>query len=244
MSAHLDHRDPADHHVRQTGAGWVQGYCDSGICRFLGIPYAAPPVGENRFREPQPVEPWEGVRDATRPGPCAPHKIRPFPRLDVIALVGRGGMEGGAYLTLNIWTPQAAERRPVMVFIHGGGYVVGSKDAPVSDGSAFAESGLVCVAINYRMGIDGFVPIPGVPTNLGLRDMIAALQWVKANIAEFGGEPANVTVFGESAGAMAIANLIASPLAKGLFHRAIVQSGHGSMVREIPVARRLADREG
>lgn len=240
MSAQPLH--PSGHHVRQTGAGWVQGYCREGNCTFLGIPYAAPPVGENRFREPQPVEPWEGVRDATCPGPCAPHKIRPFPQIEVASLVGPGGLEGGDYLTLNVWTPEGADGRPVMVFIHGGGYVVGSKDAPVHEGSAFARSGVVCVAINYRMGIDGFLPIPGAPTNLGLRDMIAALKWVKANIAAFGGDPDNVTLFGESAGAMATANLIASPLAKGLFNRAIVQSGHGSMVREIPVARRLVDR--
>jgi para-nitrobenzyl esterase len=126
-----------------------------------------------------------------------------------------------------------------MVFIHGGGFVIGSKDAPIQDGSAFAGSGIVCVAINYRLGIDGFLPIPGIPTNLGLRDMIAALGWVQANIAAFGGDPANVTVFGESAGAMAVADLVTSPLAKGLFKRAIVESGHGAMVREIPVARRL-----
>jgi len=129
-----------------------------------------------------------------------------------------------------------------MVFVHGGGFVLGSKDASVSDGTALARSGVVCVAINYRLNIDGFLPIAGVPTNLGLRDMIAALQWVRDNIAAFGGDPDNVTLFGESAGAMATANLVASPLATGLFRRAIVQSGHGSMVRQISVARRLVDR--
>ena len=129
-----------------------------------------------------------------------------------------------------------------MVFIHGGGFVVGSKDAAVHDGSAFARSGVVCVAINYRLGIDGFLPIPGAPTNLGLRDMIARSHWVRRNIAAFGGDPGNVTVFGESAGAMAIADLVTSPLAEGLFRRAIVQSGHGAMVRDIPVAQRLVDK--
>jgi para-nitrobenzyl esterase len=126
-----------------------------------------------------------------------------------------------------------------MVFIHGGAFAIGSKDAPVSDGSQFARSGVVCIAINYRMGIDGFLPIQGAPTNLGLRDQMFALQWVQENVAAFGGNPANVTVFGESAGAMSIANLVASPLARGLFRRAILQSGHGSMVRPIPVAQRL-----
>ena len=129
-----------------------------------------------------------------------------------------------------------------MVFIHGGGFVVGSKDAPVQDGTAFARDGVILVAINYRLGIDGFLPIPGVPTNLGLRDQIAALAWVRDNIARFGGDPGNVTVFGESAGAMSIANLVVSPLATGLFRRAIIESGHGGMTRDIPVARRLVDK--
>ena len=220
-------------------AGALRGVARDGIHRFLGVPYAAPPVGELRFQEAQPVEPWSGVRDATHPGPCAPHLIRDFPHLDVVPLVGHGSLEGGDYLALNIWAPADADKRPVMVFIHGGGYVVGSKDAPVNDGTTFARSGVVCVAINYRMGIDGFLPIPGVPTNLGLRDMLFALEWVQRNIASFGGDPANVTIFGESAGAMAIANLVTSPLASGLFKRAIIESGHGAMVRDIDVAQRL-----
>lgn len=228
--------------VCRTEAGLVRGENSDGICRFLGIPYAAPPVGPLRFREPRPVEAWKDVRDAVDPGPPAPHRIRDFPAIDVVPLVGTGGDDGKDYLRLNIWAPPEASGRPVMVFIHGGGFVVGSKDAAIHDGSAFARSGLVCVAINYRLGIDGFLPIPGVPTNLGLRDMIFALQWVQRNIAAFGGDPNNVTVFGESAGAMAIANLVASPLAKGLFRRAIVQSGHGAMVRDIPVARRLVTK--
>jgi para-nitrobenzyl esterase len=168
--------------------------------------------------------------------------IRDFPEVDVVPLVGTGGLEGGDYLTLNIWAPVNADKRPVMVFIHGGGFVVGSKDAPISDGTEFAKSGVVCVAINYRTGIDGFLPIPGVPTNLGLRDMIAALEWVRDNIAAFGGDADNVTVFGESAGAMATADLVTSPLAKGLFRRAIVESGHGAMVRDICVAERLVSK--
>ena len=225
--------------TRTLPAGKVRGACSGGICTFLGIPYAAPPVGERRFKAPRPVEPWGGVRDATRPGPCAPHKIRDFPQIDVVPLVGIGGLEGGDYLTLNVWAPADAEKRPVMVWIHGGGFVVGSKDAAIQDGTEFAKSDVVCVAINYRLGIEGFLPIPGVPTNLGLRDMLFALQWVRDNVAAFGGDPDNVTVFGESAGAMAIADLVTSPLAKGLFKRAIIESGHGGMVRDIPVAERL-----
>jgi len=160
--------------------------------------------------------------------------------VDPTPLVGHGSDgSDGDYLRLNVWAPTDAKTAPVMVFIHGGGFVGGCKDAPVHDGTAFAESGAVCVAINYRMGIDGFLPVPGVPTNLGLRDMLFALAWVQRNIAAFGGDPAKVTVFGESAGAMAIADLVTSPLAKGLFQRAIIQSGHGAMVREIGVAQRL-----
>ena len=232
---------PADDHapVVRVQSGELKGVTQGRVRKFLGVPYAAPPVGTNRFREPQPVTPWAGVRDATAPGPCAPHTISDFPAIDVVPLVGKGSFEGGDYLTLNVWAPVDGDKRPVMVFIHGGGFVVGSKDAPVSDGTEFAKSGVVCVAMNYRMGVDGFLPIPGAPTNLGLRDMIAALKWVRDNIAAFGGDAGNVTVFGESAGAMAIADLITSPLAKGLFRRAIVESGHGAMVRDIEIAQRL-----
>lgn len=239
MSAQPRGQDPGPSTVRQIESGRIEGFRSDGICRFLGIPYGAPPVGPNRFREPQPAEHWEGVRDATRPGPSAFQKHKDFPVIDVAPLIGDNLEYGDDYLTLNIWAPEDAEARPVMVFIHGGGFIIGSKDAPIHDASAFARSGIVCVAINYRLAIDGFLPIPGVPTNLGLRDMIAALQWVKRNIGQFGGDADNVTVFGESAGAMATANLVTSPLAKGLFKRAIVQSGHGAMVRDIDVAKRL-----
>ncbi|MCW1429817.1 carboxylesterase/lipase family protein [Novosphingobium sp. JCM 18896] len=219
-----------------TQYGQIKGSWGEGIRTFLGVPYAAPPTP---FELPQPPATWSGIRDALVPGDCAPHAITPFPGLDIAPLVGHGGIEGRDYLTLNVWAPEEAAGRPVMVFVHGGGFVIGSKDAAVHDGSAFARSGVVCVAINYRLGIDGFLPVPGAPTNLGLRDILFALRWVQDNIANFGGDPANVTLFGESAGAMAIADLITSPLAKGLFQRAIVESGHGSMVREIPIAQRL-----
>ncbi len=231
--------DPA---VRSTASGQVKGQCSGPVCTFLGIPYAAPPIGKNRFKAPQSVEPWTGIRDATQPGDCAPHRIRDFPAIDVVPLVGTGGLDGTDYLKLNIWAPSDSRDRPVMIWIHGGGFVVGSKDAPVQDGTEFARSGVICVAINYRMGIDGFLPIPGIPTNLGLRDMLAALRWVQENITAFGGDPTNVTVFGESAGAMAIADLVASPLTSGLFRRVIIESGHGGMVRDIPVARRLVQK--
>ena len=225
--------------IRNTAAGPVRGVQDGNIVRFLGVPYAQPPVRENRFREAQPREPWQGVRDASEPGPSAFYSIPDFPGLDITPLIGTGRTGGDDFLAVNIWAPADAKGRPVMVWIHGGAFVLGSKDASVSDGSAFAESGVVCVAINYRVGINGFLPIPGIPTNLGLRDMIAALRWVRDNIGAFGGDPDNLTVFGESAGAMALSCLVTSPHAQGLFKRAIIQSGHGAMVRDIPTAQRL-----
>jgi para-nitrobenzyl esterase len=229
-----------DSPIIQIESGAIRGRIYGGVGRFLGIPYAAPP---QRFELPQLPVGWDGVRDMDDPGPAAPHRIKPFPAIDPSPLVGHGSDgSDGDYLRLNIWAPEDAKAAPVMVFIHGGGFVGGCKDASVHDGTAFAASGIVCVAINYRMGIDGFLPVPGVPTNLGLRDMLFALEWVQRNIAAFGGDPANVTVFGESAGAMAIADLVTSPLAKGLLGRAIIQSGHGGMVREIDVAQRLVKK--
>nr|WP_276592028.1 carboxylesterase family protein [Sphingomonas sp. GC_Shp_2] len=237
-----DHSSEIASTTIKTTAGAVRGSRVGGIRRFLGIPYAAPPAGALRFSEPQPVAASVTIRDATRPGPNAPQRIRDVPGLAVRALVGDGWVEGDDYLTLNVWTPESGTTLPVMVFIHGGGFVLGSKDAPVQDGSSFARDGVVCVAMNYRMGINGFLPIPGVPTNLGLRDMIASLRWVQDNIASFGGDAGNVTVFGESAGAMAIADLMTSPLAKGLFHRAIIESGHGGMTRDVTIAQRLVKK--
>ena len=226
--------------VIETTYGLVRGTLREGVQTFLGIPYAAAPVGERRFAMPESHETWSGVRDATAPGPNAPQFIREFPKLNVTPLIGAGWQSGDDSLSLNVWAPADAQPgRPVMVFIHGGAFVLGSKDAPVNDGTAFARDGIVCIAINYRMGIEGFLPIDGAPTNLGLRDQIAALRWVQQNATRFGGDPANVTVFGESAGAMSIACLVASPQAQGLFRRAIIQSGHGSMVRSTDVAKRL-----
>ncbi len=225
--------------IVSTSLGDVRGRRLGSVAWFVGIPYAAPPVGERRFAAPARVPAWPGIRDATERGATAPQRLRAVPGLAIEPLVGTGWTPGDDYLTLDVWTPEGAEGLPVMVFIHGGGFVIGSKDAAVQDGATFARDGVVCVSINYRLGVDGFLPIPGVPTNLGLRDMIAALGWVRDEIARFGGDPANVTVFGESAGAMAIADLVASPLASGLFGRAIIQSGHAAMTRDIGVARRL-----
>lgn len=130
----------------------------------------------------------------------------------VAPLIGTDQARGEDYLTLNIWRPAGGGAGlPVMVWIHGGGFVLGSKDAAVFDGSAFARDGVICIALNYRLGVEGFLPIPGVPTNLGLRDQIAALNWVRDHVASFGGDPSNVTAFGESAGGMALAIILKLP---------------------------------
>ncbi|UUR08120.1 carboxylesterase/lipase family protein [Sphingomonas glaciei] len=230
----------ADTITSSTAAGTYRGVRVGTVECFFGVPYAASPVGRLRFAEPRPIQARQGERDAGAPGPTAPQRHNPFPALDVEPLIGTDQDAGEDYLTLNIWRPAGGGTAlPVMVWIHGGGFVLGSKDAAVCNGSAFARDGVICIAINYRLGIEGFLPIPGVPTNLGLRDQIAALEWVRDNVASFGGDPGNVTVFGESAGGMAVANLLTSPLASGLFRRAIVQSGHGGMTRSIGVAQRL-----
>ena len=222
-----------------TQSGRVRGVQTDGVSRFLGIPYAAAPVGDLRFAAPQPHAPWDEF-DAREKGPSAPYRMAAFDALDLIPLVGAGWDRGDDYLNLNVWTPDPnAEGLPVMVWIHGGAWVGGAAMAPVQDGTRFAQNGVVLISITYRLSVDGFLPIPGVPTNLGMRDMVAALRWVQANAAAFGGDPDNVTVFGESAGAMSIGHLVASPPAKGLFRRAIIQSGHGSMVRPMAVGDRV-----
>lgn len=238
-----------------TSDGAVHGIATDGVRAFFSLPYAAPLTDERRFHEPQPVVPWPGTRDATQPGPSAPQNEGVLPGIDMSALMGRDLQVGPDYLTLNLWAPEDASDCPVMLFIHGGSFVAGSKDAPVYDGSAFARDGIICVGVNYRLGIEGFLPIPGVPTNLGLRDLIAALHWVQGNITAFGGDPANVTIFGESAGAALAAMLMLSPAATGLFRRAICQSGHAELTRNVatmqPIVRKLAkmlrispDRDG
>ncbi|MES1200371.1 MAG: carboxylesterase family protein [Pseudomonadota bacterium] len=235
--------------LARTPSGDVRGELRDGVVRFLGIPYAAPPVGALRFALPQQHALWTGARDATVRGPIAPQPTptpaqlrKMLPGLDLQPLIGDAQLKGDDFLVLNIWTPRDATNAPVMVFIHGGGFIGGAGAGDIYDGASFARAGVVCVTINYRLGIEGFLTLPGAPTNLGLRDQIFALQWVAGAIAGFGGDPTNVTVFGESAGGMSIANLMVSPLATGLFERAIIQSGHGDMVRPIDVAERLTDK--
>jgi para-nitrobenzyl esterase len=222
--------------------GAVEGLSADGVRSYLSLPYAAPLTDERRFRVPQPVEPWSATRDATQAGPSAPQNAPKDMGVDFDGFVGPSGQGGPDYLTLNVWTPTDAYNCPVMVFVHGGSFVSGSKDAAVYNGTAFARDGVVCITINYRVGIEGFLCADGVPTNLGLRDMIAALAWVRDNVAAFGGDPANVTLFGESGGAWCIAALMTSPLAQGLFKRAICQSGHAFLSRDQAVMQRLTRR--
>ncbi|WP_405594267.1 carboxylesterase/lipase family protein [Streptomyces sp. NBC_01092] len=223
-----------------TTHGTLRGTTEAGVAIFRGIPYAAAPTGPLRFRPPAPVTPWDGVRDATAFGPTAPKNPYPAP-LD--ELLPDPDIPGEACLNLNIWTPAPAPGRtrlPVMVWIHGGSLRNGSSALPTYDGTNFARDGVVLVSINYRLGVEGFGVFPDAPANLGLRDQLAALHWVRENMDAFGGDPENVTVFGESAGAISIAALLASPCAEGLFHRAVLQSGAPTA---IPAARARATTE-
>ncbi|MGW1774017.1 carboxylesterase/lipase family protein [Streptomyces sp. NPDC002104] len=209
----------------RTAHGEVEGRTGpGGIAVFRGIPYAAPPVGARRFAAPGPPEAWEGVRDAGAYGPTAP-KV-PYPEA-FAALLPDPEIPGDDCLNLNVWTPEPAPgaRLPVMVWIHGGALTRGSSAVPVYEGSAFARDGVVLVSVNYRLGVLGYGLFPDAPANRGLLDQIAALAWVRDNIAAFGGDPGRVTVFGESAGAISIGALLAAPRAAGLFRQAVLQSG-------------------
>ena len=212
---------PAEPEV-STSAGRVRGRVEHGNAVFRGIPFAQPPLGELRFQAPQPVTGWDGVRDAGEFGPPCPQAS--FPGDPVLP-----PDTTGEWLTVNVWTPDPGARAlPVLVWIHGGAYMFGSGGRPGYDGTPFANAGTVFVSFNYRLGTEGFAQIPGAPANRGLLDAIAALRWVRDNIERFGGDPAHVTVFGESAGAGVIAALLAMNDASGLFNRAIAQSVPGT----------------
>lgn len=215
-------------------AGSVSGLpVVEGVRAFKGIPFGAPPVGDLRWRSPRPVTRWEGVREATEFGDVC---IQPpgQGRLNIAVLPDGPGMSEDC-LYLNVWTPagSAADALPVMLYIYGGAFTEGAGSVPLYDGTELARKGAVIVTMNYRLGAFGFLAHPeltrtsshGYSGNYGLTDMIASLHWVQNNIAAFGGNPENVTVFGQSAGAMAIASLVTSPSAEGLFQRAISQSG-------------------
>jgi para-nitrobenzyl esterase len=193
---------------------------EDGVAVFRGMPFARPPVGELRLMVPMPVEPWEGVREAVAFGP-------PPPQSSVIGAPAVRDTDGD-WLTVNIWSADLGTARlPVMVWIHGGGYVYGWSGDPLFDGATLARDGVVVVTFNYRLSAEGFGHFPGAPANRGLLDQVAALRWIRDNIGSFGGDPERVTVFGESAGAGSIAALMVMPSASGLFRRAIAQSVPG-----------------
>ena len=207
---------------------------DGKVRAFLGIPYAAPPVGDRRWKEPQPPAKWKGVRDATKYGArCMQGQV-----FDDMVFQDAGPSEDCLYL--NVFSPAGAKARtrlPIMFWIHGGGYKGGSASEPRHDGDFLPTKGVVLVTINYRLGVFGFLATTdlaneagGPAGDYGLTDMIAALRWVRQNIAQFGGDPGNVTIFGESAGSEAVATLMASPLAQGLFQKVIGESGSGMNV--------------
>jgi carboxylesterase type B len=204
--------------IARTHAGLVRGSGDE-VRVFKGIPYAAPPVGQLRWRAPQPVSAWSGVRDATSFAMACMQPGRDLPMSEDC-------------LTLNVWTPRAAKALPVMVWIHGGGWLRGGTAEPTFDGAALARRGIVLVTVDFRMGVLGFLAHPAlsaespehVSSNYGLRDLVAALRWVKDNIAAFGGDPRKVTIFGQSSGAQGVSDLLIVPAARGLFHRAIMES--------------------
>lgn len=210
--------------IVETSHGKARGYGRRGVIKFKGIPYAASPVGNLRFKPPASLEPWNDVLDATNFGPIVP---QPPPQIES-RYVRNMPQDEVNCLTLNIWTKAIDnKKRPVMVWIHGGGFTGGSGAG--TDGARLALRGdVVVVSINYRLGPLGFLYMPDVTdaaANVGMLDMIAALKWVNKNIDKFGGDPTNITIFGCSAGGFAVTTLLAMPAAKGLFHRAIAQSG-------------------
>jgi para-nitrobenzyl esterase len=231
--------------VAHTQQGEVRGREKNGVLLFAGIPYAAPPVGPGRFLPPEPHPAWSGVRDAQRFGPAAPQ----LPGEGVLGI--RDVRWDEDCLTLNVSTPAAdGGRRPVLVWIHGGGFQTGQGAIPWYDGGSFArKGGVVTVSINYRLGALGFAHLAGIGGAgyessgvLGILDQIAALRWVRDNIAAFGGDPGRVTIAGESAGGMSVGILLGCPAARGLFRGAIAQSGAAQHVIAEPKAREVAGR--
>ncbi|MCD7098793.1 carboxylesterase family protein [Stenotrophomonas sp. MMGLT7] len=224
--------------------GALAGTRTDGVHRFLGIPFARPPVGPLRFRPPQPLPRWHGMRDATRyaasaiQAPIGPSRYVPFP-VDY----------SEDCLYLNVWAPVATGPHPVHVWVHGGGNVAGTTRMPVFDGASLARAGIVAVSVGYRVGALGFLELGGAlgedflgSGNNGLLDQVAALAWVRGNIAGFGGDPDRVSVAGQSAGAKNVVSLLAMRSARGLFQRAISQSGGGQTVADLDMAHELAGR--
>lgn len=243
MTVQPTDRPAAEQPVVQLAQGVLAGRADDVVASYKNIPYAAPPVAERRWRPPGEAPRWEGQRDATAYGPLC---IQATPQGD--PGVGPLPMSEDC-LNLNVWRPvDVADPAPVMVWIHGGGLVNGSGTAPLYDGAHLARQGMVVVTLNYRLGRLGFFDHPALAAerpadepagNYGLMDVIAALKWVRANISAFGGDPENVTIFGESAGGAIVTRMMISPAARGLFDRAVVQSGLGREL-QTPLDRRGA----
>ena len=221
--------------IVETGLGKLEGFENDGVRVFRGVPYAKPPVGARRFAAPEPVEPWTGVRDAKRYGPAAhqpPLMLAALPGFDI-------GEQSEDCLYLNVYAPTGASPsnpKPVLVWIHGGAFVIGAGSQSIYDGQKLARrGGVVVVTINYRLGVFGFLHL-GQPDrateNAGLLDQVAALAWVRDHIEAFGGDPGDVTIFGESAGGMSVGTLLGCPAARGLFHKAIPQSGSCQAVHD------------
>ncbi len=239
--------------IVETTAGRVAGTTTAnGITVFRGVPYGASPAGARRFRMPTPPTPWTGVRDSVEFGPAAQQRQIPW-LAQLLPGMGTGELSEDC-LSLNVWTPgcDPSAQRPVMVWIHGGAFTIGSGAEPWYEGSKLARRGdVVVVSINYRLGIFGFAAlagagrpelVDGAVANAGLHDQVAALRWVGENVAAFGGDPANVTIFGESAGAMSVSTLLAVPSTRGLFHRAIAQSGAAHHVAPPDHANEVVER--
>lgn len=226
-----------------TTKGPVIGGEQDGIAVFRGIPYARPPVGDLRFRAPVPPAAWSEPLVARAFGPTAPQQE--YANAGGLPDVPEPIIPGDGFLNLNVWSPDLAGRAPVLVWIHGGGYVAGCSANPWYDGTSFARRGLVVVSLNYRLGAEGMLRLPDGDANAAMRDWLAALAWVRDEISAFGGDPGQVTVLGQSAGGMAVAALLTSPAADALFHRAIIASGITgypvqSEARAAAVASRLA----
>ena len=221
---------PPDDLVVATTSGLIRGTQTPGARVFFAVPYAAPPAGELRFAAPRPHQGWAGVRAAVRPGPTAPQPPRGrFGRLDLSPFFGGGWARGDDYLTVNVWAPsEPGPPAPVLVFVHGGAFIAGSTRGPVYDGTSFARDGVVLVTVNYRLGIPGFLQLPDAPDNRGRLDVIAALRWISENASRFGGDPGNVTLAGQSAGAIIVTSMVGAPDARGLFRRVVIESGSGT----------------
>jgi para-nitrobenzyl esterase len=227
--------------VVQTTSGPVAGTVENGLRVFRGIPYAAPPVGDLRWLPPQPMAPWTEILDATEFGPACPQDPDPHE-------MAEGTPTSEDCLTLNVWTPSTEGRAPVMVFVHGGGFIAGSTLDPWYDGAAFAGRGVVFFTLQYRLGPLGWLDLSrlgeqyATSGNNGLQDQMAAVRWIRENAAAFGGDPANVTVFGESAGAIALSAWLGSPAADGLYDRLILESGTSGTVATRDWSQRVFER--